>query len=369
MKKILQAVIMVMLSGGLHAQLVLNPQLPATGMRSKLQLWNLSVINTTNDNLHVVLEMTMTDVSNNQRVLSGVTRSFQLSRGVKQLQPSDVMPVTYNTGSLSYNVDLSPQGLLPVGVFNVCYALITQNSGGKGLLAEACEMIEIEPLSPPQLVMPADSDRVDQMRPVFSWLPPSPPNQFSHLVYDLVLIEVQPGQTAADALERNIPLLKQHNITHTFFQYPVSSPELDSTKLYAWGVVAKNNLFPVASSEVWTFRLRSRTPAFMPAADHFVALKSREDASFIVCNGLLRYEYENEINDSSVQVNIYDITGAEHQKIRLPNNRYSVRFGQNLMQLDLQKQSRFTDQHVYLLELVNARNERSYIKFEYRKQD
>jgi hypothetical protein len=217
--------------------------------------------------------------------------------------------------------------------------------------------------------MPSDSDYNDQVRPVFSWLPPSPPNQFSHLLYDLVLVEVQPEQTAADAIERNIPLLKQHHIAHTSFQYPVSSPALDSTKLYAWGVTAKNNLFPVASSEVWTFRLRSRSAAIMPAPDHFVALKSREDASFIVCNGLLRYEYQNEINDSSVIVNIYDITGADHQKMRLRSSRYPVRFGQNLMQLDLLKQSRFTDQHVYLLELVNARNERSYIKFEYRKQD
>ncbi len=99
------------------------------------------------------------------------------------------MPVTYNAGS-SVVVDPSPDGFLPVGVFNICYTLI---GGAKGVLeatiAEVCETYEIEPLSLPQLITPANQEVLAIPRPFFSWLPPVPVNSFSRIQYDLLLVE------------------------------------------------------------------------------------------------------------------------------------------------------------------------------------
>ena len=368
MKKLLLIGIGLLISALIVAQVAVNPQLPPSGLRIKSQLWNLSLVNTTNGSLNVKVEMTMTDLSNNQRILSAVTNSFLLPRGMKQMQASNMMPINYNLVSAGYNVDASQDGFLPIGVFNICYTVINMNNDAHGGVAEACEAIEIEPVSPPQLVVPVDSEYVTMERPVFNWLPPTPAMLFTSLIYDWTLTEVYPGQTATEALQQNIPVLKQQNVRGNHLQYPISSPPLEKEKLYAWGVVAKNNSTPVGNSDVWTFRLQTKNTPTVNKAEYYVRLKREEDASFVVCDGLLRFEYFNEVNDSNVQVNVFDITKSRHESIKIPNANQVVRFGQNYLQMNL-KTNQFKQEHIYLLELINARKEKWYLKFEYRKQD
>src|SRR5688572_338896 len=92
----------------MQGQVIVNLQLPPLGLTIKPQLWNLSLINTTADNIDVRIELVMTDISNNQRVLTATSNLLTLPKGVKQLQPPDVMPVTYNMGSSGYGVDPNP---------------------------------------------------------------------------------------------------------------------------------------------------------------------------------------------------------------------------------------------------------------------
>jgi hypothetical protein len=345
-------------------QVALNPQIPPSGLRVKSQLWNLSLVNTSTATLQVRVEMTMTDVSNNQRVLSGVSNSIVLPRGMKQLQPSNLSPIVYNMIGAGYNIDPNPDGFLPLGIFNVCYTVINMNSDAHGAIAEACETAEIDAISPPQLVLPADKDTVTIDRPLFNWLPPSPTISFNGLLYDWTLTEIAPGQTAIEALQVNNPVLRMQNVRTNHFQYPISSPPLEKEKIYAWGVVAKNNTAPVASSDVWTFSLSSKK--LTPISSYYYQLKKGEDGSLVLCNGQLHYEYMNEANDKNVQISVYDITASRHEFVF--ESKLPLRFGQNLLQLELKK-GKYTDKHTYLLELINSRQEKWYLKFEYRKPD
>ncbi len=59
-----------------RAQVVMQPQAPPLGLTIKPQLWNLALVNGTKESLDVRIEMVMTDISNNQRVLSASTRRF-----------------------------------------------------------------------------------------------------------------------------------------------------------------------------------------------------------------------------------------------------------------------------------------------------
>ncbi len=52
-------------------------------------------------------------------------------------------------------------------VFNVCYSVINGSNDANEKLAEECETVHIEPLSPPQLVLPADNEQVTLTRPVY----------------------------------------------------------------------------------------------------------------------------------------------------------------------------------------------------------
>ena len=205
MSKRIAFIIALFISALANGQVIVNLQLPPMGLSIKSQLWNLSLINTGTGDINVQVEMTMTDVSNNQRVLTGLSKNFVLPRGVKQVQATDVMPIIYTVGAPGYNLDGNPAGFLPIGIFNICYSIIKINNDGAERLGEECQTIEIEPLSPPQLVIPHDSEHVETTRPFFTWLPPSPYNLFNNLQYDWILVEVQPTQNAATALQQNIP--------------------------------------------------------------------------------------------------------------------------------------------------------------------
>jgi hypothetical protein len=368
-KKGLLFCIALSLATGMQAQVIMNLQLPPMGLTVKPQLWNFSLVNSGAANVNVRVELIITDVSTNQRVLTGTSNLFVLPKGAKQVRLADVMPVTYSIGSPGYSVDPSPDGFLPIGVFNICYSVINMDNDAQEKLSEECETVEIEPVSPPQLVMPADNEPVAETRPLFTWLPPSPFNSNNSLLYDWVLVEVQPMQTAAVAIQQNIPVLAQRNVAVASFQYPLSMPELDTAKLYAWRITAKNNTSPIANSEVWSFRIKKdqdNTPT-REAGSYFVRLHKQEDAAYVLCNGLLRFEYTNDINANEVEVKVYDISSASRKPVALPDEKLPVQPGQNYMQLDLRSSAGMMGKHMYLLELRNAKNERWYLKFEYRK--
>jgi hypothetical protein len=352
----------------LKAQVTMTPFLPPLGLTIKPQLWHMSLINSSGAPVNIQLQMVMTDVGTNQPVLTAQTPIIPLAAGVQMITANDVTPITY-TAAPGYVIDPGPNGFLPVGVFNVCFTLTKWTNDISEQLAEECITTEVEPLSPPQLIQPGDSDRISLRRPFFAWLPPTPINNFSNLLYDWILVEVQTTQSASDAIQQNIPLLTQPNIAFTSFQYPLSMPELDSGKIYAWRVTAKNNNVVVANSEIWSFSIQDNFIDTVSAASkgYYAKLYRSEDAAFVLCNGILRFEYKHDINAAAVDIRIFDISSNNRKPVRPDTESHPYMFGQNLVEVDLRETTGMIDKHMYLLELVNNKNERWYLKFEYRK--
>lgn len=351
----------------LQAQVVMTLQLPPLGLTIKPQLWNMSLVNTTGASMIVQLQMVMTDAGTGHTVLTATTPTIILPAGAKAVNASTVSPVTYTAGA-GYAIDANPNGFLPVGVYTICYTVTRWTNDISDQVADDCVTAEVEPISPPQLIQPGDSDRVIVRRPFFTWLPPTPYNSFSNLLYDWVLVEVQPTQSAADAIQQNVPVFLQSNISFTGLQYPLSMPELDTGKVYAWRVTAKNNVSPIANSEVWSFKIQQ------PAMDTFhtaskglyAQLRRGQDASYIISGNTLRFLYQHELNSNSIQVKISDISKASQQEVKLDSSFLAVKYGANYLSLDLGNNG-LVDRHMYLLEITNARNEHWFLKFEYRQ--
>jgi hypothetical protein len=350
-------------------QVLINLQLPPSGIVIKSQLWNFSLVNTSTTVYDIQVEVTLTDMSNNQLVLTGTSKLFQLARGARQIQPGDVAPVTYNVTGSGYGIDASPDGFLPVGRFMICFDVLRVSSDLSERLAEECETVEVEPISPPILIAPSDSDQLEISHPLFTWIPPSPFTLFNNLRYDWVLVEVAPLQTGATALQQNVPLLSQSNLTSTNFQYPLSAADLDTGKIYAWQVAAKNNMNTVAQSEVWTFRVRKPgldTTTTLSKDGFYARLKRQENASFVASYGKVNYEYFNEASSGTVNINVLDISGSVRRAVSLDSSNYAVKPGQNLMQLDLTEKG-LVNGHTYLLELISRAGDHWYLKFEFRQ--
>jgi hypothetical protein len=152
-----------------QAQIIINPQLPPMGLVLKSQLWNLAIINTENQSVQVQIKMIVTDASNNQKIFSGTSKLLTLSKGLSEITAIDVSPVTYNTLSPTVSIDPSPDGFLPLGVFDVCYSINLLNAeSGLSSLSEQCEEVEVQPISPPILVSPSDSESIEVTRPMFN---------------------------------------------------------------------------------------------------------------------------------------------------------------------------------------------------------
>jgi hypothetical protein len=219
------------------------------------------------------------------------------------------------------------------------------------------------------LISPADSEKVELPRPVFTWTPPMPGSLFGHLFYDWELVEVQGLQTGPEAIQQNVPVLYRGNIQGTSFPYPMSAPTLDSTKIYAWRIVAKNNGEPVATSEVWNFTLR-RTPAetSTPNAAGYGRLSLENNDAFVICHGQLSYAFLNEKNVHSAAIAVFDITGGSHKPVRLDIDTCALHFGNNLNRLDLRSTAGMTNGHFYQFELTDADNRRWYLKFQYKSK-
>lgn len=367
MSKKLLLIAGLMMGWRLQAQVVLSLQLPPLGLTIKPQLWNMSLINTTGASMTAQMQMIMTDAGTGQTVLTATTPTFMLPAGAKAINAATVTPVAYTAGA-GYNIDANPNGFLPVGVYNICYTVTRWTNDISDQVADECVTAEVEPISPPQLIQPGDSDQVLLRRPFFTWLPPTPYNSFSNLLYDWLLVEVQSTQSGADAIQQNIPVLLQSNISFTSLQYPLSMAELDTGKIYAWRVTAKNNLSPVANSEVWCFSIQKYSPDTFSAPNKgfYAQLRREQDASYIISGNVLRFLYQHELNSNTVQLSITDISNATHQPVQLDSSYLAVKYGANYMSLDLGDKG-LTDKHMYLLDLGNDRGEHWFLKFEYIK--
>ena len=181
------------------AQLSLSVQEPPTGIVQKNQLWNLSLIYSGSNTISVTISITLLNMSDNQPVMTAFSRPITLSKGVKQLKAMDVSPVDYAYVSPAFS--RLTDAFIPVGSYRACYTIYNSDRDAKTIMIEDCINLDVQPLSPPQLTMPADSASIQNPYPQFSWLPPAPPTLFSDLNYDLLVTEVREDQTPGAAIQ------------------------------------------------------------------------------------------------------------------------------------------------------------------------
>ena len=96
-------------------------------------------------------------------------------------------------------------------------------------------------------------------------------------------------------------------------------------------------------------------------------MRRENDAAYAACNGVLYYQYLNEVNDRQIPFSIYDISNSKGRELAFDSTLVDLRFGQNLGRLDFTNQNKLQDKHMYLLEFINSRREHWYLKFQYRK--
>lgn len=341
----------------LKAQVTVSVQLPPGGMIQKDQLWNLVVMNNTNEMLDVIVSLNLQDAVTGQVVLSAGTRNFIVGKGVKVLNYRDIQPVQYNylAAELSGNY-------IPLGSYVACYRAFKREKLNDPL-ADECVRVNINPLSPPLLNAPADKSVLQTNYPQFSWVPPAPAEMFSNLNYDISVVEVLEGQSPAEAIVNNVPVYINGNIKNPFENFPSSYVALEQGKNYAWQVTARNGFNYSAQTEVWTFTLQSPDSAKTPVSGSaYILLKNNPGNAGV-----------NLINDKNLFIKYYSFD-KEHEttvKILSADGKLMQELKQKIMYGDnflLFKLNRFFEAgKVYLLEIADGQDNRYTVQFSIKK--
>lgn len=367
MKKVILLLIILSSFNYSKSQVIVTLQVPPEGLSVKPQLWNALVVNTSNSAIVIKINLSLIDLSNGLPVLTATSSTFDLPEGATNITAEHLLPISYTSMNNTFFVDQSLDDFIPIGNYTVCYQVLKQNVDAFDEVAEECESVTVEPLSPPILNTPDDQGETEQLRPLFTWMPPAPLSLFPNLTYKYNLVEVLQGQSSFDAIQQNVPILQQNIIYTTTLQYPITMTALDTGKNYAWQITANSNSLPISNSEIWSFKIKSpESEAIQMQSPSFIKLQKNDEISFTICSDYLRYEYLNESNDSVVTTMITDLTSNNLKVVSGKEDLEKVQFGQNYIEMNLQDLN-LKAGHFYLFKLTNNKNENWFTKFEYQQ--
>jgi hypothetical protein len=326
------------------AQVTVSVQLPAAGMVQKDQLWNLVLVNNNAAIIEIAVSLDIQDAVTGQTILSAGSRSFMLGKGVKVINVRDVQPVQYN-----YLAAELTGNYIPLGTYVACYRVIRNGPKGPEPLGDECVRININPLSPPLLNTPADRIILETSYPQFSWLPPAPVDMFNSLNYDLLIAEVLPGQSPAEAILYNTPVYTNHNLRIPYENYPSSFSRLKKGQQYAWQVTAKNGLNYSAQTEVWSFSIKPPdTVKKAISSDSYIVLKSKQENSGIsyITGEELQVKYYSFDKDHETLVKLLSADGKQIREVK-----QKISYGNNFLRFKLNNE--FKKEAVYIIELID----------------
>lgn len=337
------------------AQVNISAQIPTGGLVGRSQLWNLTIVNSLEEQHDIFIRLEMQDASNGQSVLSAVSSSISLGKGIKMVNATMLQPIIYNPINPDYDRDP-----LLLGSYVVCYQIFKRSS--EIMVSEECVRLNIDPLSPPLLTTPLDGEVISGGFPQFTWMPPTPTGMFRNLSYELLLTEVFNGQASVDAIQSNVPVYFQDGIRGNVDVYPLSVSPLDTGKTYAWQVVARNDDTYAAKSEVWTFRI-AKANQVNPFVEQFpyLRLSPQNPDKGIAPNGILKLAYLNESTDSVITVFVKELGKSDKSEKSFV---VKVNQGENLVRKDIRKLLDTSEGKVYEAFIFDQRRIKWQILFE-----
>ena len=325
MKRYLLTLLLSAGAFGVFAQISIQPVIPMAGIIQKSSLWNIAVTNTLANTLDCRMELTLRERTSGIEVLTATTGRFQIAGGAKQLNAAYLMPVQYNYISPAFSA--RTDDFIPVGDYIACYRL----TAGKDIAAEECASFDVEPLSPPMLINPADSSVLDAAPSQFTWVPPAPMNLFSRLQYEVMITEIQPGQKAEEAMQQNLPFYTEPNVPINNLAYKGMASSFEKDKWYAWQVIASDGNNYAAKSEVWVFKVGDKSVNEPGNTGIYLLLNGSNKNGYEITSEILHLKYFSYSAIANGKIIFRDSKGTvikiTEQVINQGDNYFDIKLG------------------------------------------
>jgi hypothetical protein len=214
-------------------QVIVNIQHPPFNQLMIEDMWKLTLINSSNTTYTVYLSGTLTE-SQAGLIATGNSTTFDLPPGTKiftaanyrQLDPS----INYVNRDPKYQESVVRTGGFPSGEYEICISVIQNRD--KQELGTQCIQQSVLMVNPPILISPESGEEIKVRNPNFLW---TPVTGVKDVQYKFKLVEVFPGQSTYDAIEKN-SVLYSTTTRQTTLVYSPNFPQLIQGKEYAWQV-------------------------------------------------------------------------------------------------------------------------------------
>lgn len=155
--------------------------------------------------------------------------------------------------------------------------------------------------NPIELQSPSYKDTIDEIRPLLTWIPPSPTYQGTN--YQILLVEKKENQTCTEALNNNISFIHKKDVLTNMLNYPADAQALEIGHKYCWRASAHKDLKEYSRSEDWEFMVRGefvKKPEGVPFIEEIngLTLESRDNE--------FKFAFTNYSNQKKVLIKMND---------------------------------------------------------------
>lgn len=355
---------LLIISASLQAQVIITvPGFPSSLVKPDM-LWNLVVVNK-GESFQGIIKLVVTD-KNNRNVLSGYSSPLNFPKGAKSIFYTTVSPVNYTYNQLGSNNEW-----FKVGKYNVCYTLTLFNQNTNNTIFGAnqnksevidyeCEELNIEPINPPLLNQPDNKSSIYDAKPAFIWQPPAPMQIFTDLKYEVRLVEIAKGQSAAQAITKNSPILTENELRQPSILFPPSYNPLEVNHNYAWQVTAYNSNYSI-KSEFWQFKVVEDTIQKIVQQSPFLLMNNVNTVAIgTMQQGYIKVIIDNSTNDSLATLCLSEL--GDPTKCIVTTN-VSLKPGENYIVKQIAGKVRLNEKKIYQLIWVSSGNEKMILRY------
>jgi hypothetical protein len=249
MRKIFLLIILFFFTGFCFAQVLVILQQPPPNQLRATDIWNLTLTNTTRNNIVVTISGTLEEAGAGI-IVDGTSKPISLQPGTKRITYDDVKSGNVNFKSGKWREAFTRTGNTPSGDYTICIQV--KNESGEEIGSDCIEQ-RVEIISSLILISPTDEETIPaEQQPSFTWLTPMPVPS-GQITYKLKIVEILGNQSPEEAMLRNRAWFEKPDIRSTMFQYPISARKIEAGKKYAWQIFAMQNNSSLSSSEIWKY--------------------------------------------------------------------------------------------------------------------
>jgi len=198
------------------------------------------------------------------------------------------------------------------------------------VLATSCQEVAVMAISPPQLIYPGHTDKINVLRPGFSWTLSSIglTTAQQEVDYEVALVELRGENSGGASMDNNIPLFRVKSEGLLFIGFPSQSESLQWGQKYAWRVRATFRGKVIGQSGVHVFEPEKPIASMTDGEPITYEVNSTQQSGILRVRGLVNVQLSDYIPDEVLEVSLHAIDGKDHS----PKNGLSGTG--NLIQID-----------------------------------